>query len=119
MLGTQCARPPWRNSRRPERAAKEQLATMERYCTELATKRPGLQVWQNVAAEVKYCYLEKTHTRDYKKLVVNFKQASNSDQIFENIVMPVLLREPEADQLPGIAPKGDLERELQKWLDEQ
>ena len=67
---------------------------------------------------VKYCYTENCHDPDKKKLLVNVKEGTVADKACETIL--IYIRQAKGTRwLQGKAPRGDLEHQIQKWLDEQ
>ena len=66
---------------------------------------------------VKYCYTENCHDPDKKKLLVNVKEGTVADKAWEMIL--IYIRQAKGTRrLQGKAPMGDLEHQIQKWLDE-
>eukprot|EP00959_Pyramimonas_sp_CCMP1952_P396414 8305601-Pyramimonas_sp.AAC.1 len=67
--------------------------------------------------EVRYARRCKTHDSKVKRLEVNTVAGSPSSTIFEDIIVPILIRE-KAAKLEGSAPPGDLERRTQTAIGE-
>eukprot|EP00974_Lingulodinium_polyedra_P072211 6989231-Lingulodinium_polyedra.AAC.1 len=83
----------------------------------MATVPEGAPKWHNIDKHAKYCFQEKTYKKEYKKLMLNLTPGTPTMQLMEKYLLPTLLKEPECTVLPGQEPRGDLEREIQAWLD--
>ena len=59
----------------------------------------------------------RTSRRRLKRLEINIVDKSPSDEAWQ-IIREDLKRDKEVRELPGVAPAGDLERQLQRFLDE-
>ena len=73
--------------------------------------------WKAVHAEVKYARIQKNFKAELKRLEINIVDKSPSDEAWQ-IIREDLKRDKEVRELPGVAPAGDLERQLQRFLDE-
>ena len=73
--------------------------------------------WKAVHAEVKYARIQKNFKAELKRLEINIVDKSPSDEVWQ-IIREDLKRDKEVRELPGVAPAGDLERQLQRFLDE-
>ena len=95
---------------KPEK--QEVAAQLGQYCT----KAQALG-WQGVAEQVKFMRLRKTFNRDFVNLEFNLVPDSDADKVFP-LMKEALLSQPEAAHLPGVPPPGDLERRVQRWLED-
>ena len=69
-----------------------------------------------IQEEVKYFRLLKSHQEKFRRLEVSFVASSASDQLWKQVVHPYLITMG-AEELAGVAPKSNMEREIHKWLD--
>ena len=69
-----------------------------------------------IQEEVKYFRILKSHQEKYRRLEVSFVASSASDQLWKQAIHPHLITMG-AEELAGVAPKSNMEREIQKWLD--
>jgi len=74
--------------------------------------------WRAVAKEVKHVQVAKAWDAQYKKLEVSTTHDTPSAKLWDKI-KALILKDPACKELPGRAPPGDLERQLQTYLDSQ
>jgi len=67
--------------------------------------------------EIKYTRICKTHSSSYKRLEVAFGYEAEARPLFLQILRPKILSQEGTRLLAGQAPPGDLERTLQRYLD--
>ena len=70
-----------------------------------------------VHADVKYARIQRNFKAELKRLEINIVDQSPSDEVWR-IINKDLKRDEDGRELPGVAPGGDLERQLQRFLDE-
>jgi len=73
--------------------------------------------WKAVHAEVKYARVQKNFKAELRRLEINVVDQSPSDEVW-GIIKKDLKRAKDVRELPRMAPAGDLERQLQRFLDE-
>ena len=73
--------------------------------------------WKAVHADVKYARIQRNFKAELKRLEINIMNQSPSDEVWR-IIKEDLKRDKDVRELPGVAPAGDLERQLQRFLDE-
>mmetsp|Transcript_87305 Transcript_87305/g.282666 ORF Transcript_87305/g.282666 Transcript_87305/m.282666 type:complete len:216 (+) Transcript_87305:136-783(+) len=69
-----------------------------------------------LAAQVRYFHINKCFDRQCKRLEVTFRVGSDTERMW-SIIEPALMQRRGWEPLPSMAPPGDLERKLQKYLD--
>ena len=67
---------------------------------------------------VKYARVAKMYGEGFKRIEFQARQLSEEDQIWKEVMLPLMLREPKAEKLEGVPPPGDLERRIQEIIDE-
>ena len=70
-----------------------------------------------IGEEVKLFRFAKAFGVANKKLQVSFTEESSPHQIFEAVILTLLLADTRTHPLAGVAPPGDVSRKLQEWLD--
>ena len=75
------------------------------------------QGWKAIHHEVKYARVQKNFRPELKRLEINLMESSPSDKVWA-IIKADLRRDQGVRELPGVAPAGDLERQLQRFLDD-
>ena len=68
--------------------------------------------------EVKYLRVAKTYQAKKKRLEAMFRDQSESYNLFFNHMLPDFKAAAPTTELPWMAPPGELENTLQKFLDE-
>ncbi|OLQ13632.1 hypothetical protein AK812_SmicGene2272 [Symbiodinium microadriaticum] len=102
-------------------------------CCDLCAETPGCGGWtvemaqspwqcrlfqgEAVHADVKYARIQRNFKAELKRLEINIVDQSPSDEVWR-IINKDLKRDEDGRELPGVAPGGDLERQLQRFLDE-
>ena len=85
--------------------------------------------WKTVHFHIKHCRYSKMFHNTEKRLEISapFENQTNKDEAQEDQLTPtwawmqireVILKNPKAYQMEGVAPPGDLERKVQEWIDE-
>ena len=90
----------------------EMLAKLKHYADTYQDKG-----WRAINQEVKYARVQKNYKADMKRLEINIREGTPSAQVWDVIRMD-LCSFADVKELPGVAPAGDLERQLQRFLDE-
>jgi hypothetical protein len=93
---------------------KKQLADYKKYMEEGGVA-PGMK---KLVKEVRYFRICKAFNQDSKKIEVSMMEGSKSMEIFDNVIIPLMIKEGKADEKEGVAPPGDLERKIQAVLDD-
>lgn len=84
---------------------------LSEYCKSYQTKG-----WQAMAEEVKVVMKEKAYGKENLKLIMNVQDPSPSSSVFD-IIHALLKATPGTRVLPSVAPAGDMERQIQDWLE--
>ena len=74
------------------------------------------EMWERIQQQIRHCKFQKAWDKKHKKLEIMLVPQSMADTIWP-VMESILKREQFWKPLVGIAPKGDLERKLQKFLD--
>ena len=72
--------------------------------------------WAAIADEVKVVMKEKAYGKENMKLIINVKEPSPSSNQYD-IVHLLIKTIPGSRVLPSIAPPGDMEKQIQDWLE--
>ena len=72
---------------------------------------------KSMLKQVKYCRVQKCYDQSFKRLEVSIVPNSDSATIWQ-MVLPMLLEMPNVEEMSPMAPPGNLERQIQQWLDE-
>ena len=88
---------------------------LQKYCQEYQAK--GMLA---IGKEVEFCYIKNPHCPDMKHIEIRVaerkhNQVISADHVWE-LIKPDILSQEGAKELPGIAPRGNLERQIQDWL---
>ena len=67
--------------------------------------------------QVEYFRLAKTYSKTEKRLEYRFAQGSEAALLWEQVLLPDVMKAGKVRELPWMAPPGSLEMELQKFLD--
>lgn len=72
-----------------------------------------------LAQDVKHVKLAKAFNKDHKKLHVCLRPGSPSSELMRAVLIPMFKdhKETALRVLQGVAPRGDLERRVQQWLE--
>ena len=91
----------------------------EAYKTHVSTLGPDTEsILALLGEDVRFCLMAKTHSSEFKRLEVGFATDSHSRIYFMTVVRPALMSTKGSRALVGMAPPGDLERTLQRYLDD-
>jgi len=102
------------HSEQPESHAGKTM--LSKYIAEVNGMDKALRM-SMMAKEVRHIKFAKAFDKANKKLEIMILPGSKSETVFEESVLPVMKLEKGFKEKHGVAPKGNLERRLQSWLE--
>jgi len=96
----------------------DKLASVKSYVDKINTIPTLQEKMTYLMTAVNYCRVAKTHDSKFKRLEIGFGMDESEERvIYREFLKPTLLLQEKSRLLKGIAPPGDLERQIQKWID--
>ena len=92
-------------------ANKQSIDVLTGYCADYQAKG-----WRAISQEVKAAMKEKAYGKENMKLLVNVQPETKSHQVW-SIIKQLLLAQKGVRELQAVAPKGNMERQIQEWLE--
>ena len=70
----------------------------------------------HMALQAPYIMCTRMHNKEHKRLEVGLLEPMRT--MFMKVVQPLLAKEPSYRTMLGVAPRGQLRRKIQAWLDQ-
>lgn len=87
------------------------VSSMDAWVTEFKEKGEEF-----MAQEFNVLKIQKAYKVKHKRITLAFKEGTPSSRLYEGALLGYL-RDHQARALTGTAPRGDMERRLQEWMD--
>ncbi len=94
----------------------EHVAAIQTYVKTYEQLSPQ-EAFAKLATEVKHFKVRKAYKKVHKKVESAFTPPSAAESIFVSHLVPILRKDPNYRAMVGIAPRGNLERMLQSFLE--
>ena len=100
-----------------DKECQSHTATIDKFVSDIQGMDADFYVHE-MAKQVTYCRINKAHGSDFKKLEFRFIEGSQAENVFNTVIKPIMVDKDKAVEKKGVAPPGDLERQVQTFIDE-